>query len=492
LAVLVALVAVGLAADENGPDLQLLGEQDGLNLDYPNGEEDPTVKYLLRDVTGKALQRLREANLGFEIKDQHPLRHDGVIETFGKKFHRGHLQLLGFDLLEMHEGEGGFQDPGYHNPEQLKTVFHKLVEDHPQEAKIFDLTSEYKQEKTVEGRSLYALKVSDNAHKDESEPNVLLVSNHHAREVMTPELALYFAKQLLEGNSKAKQLEAGELGEGDLSEEEISDAKQMKKLVDGTQTYIMWTMNPDGLNTVYTKNAWKRTNGRNIDLNRNYPVGWARSCAGTSSGGETFRGPHPFSETETKTMRAFQDNRNFAKVMDFHSYSQELRTNYGPCSHLPPKIDQKFQKMRDNFARKMGYQASRSCCMGGDIHYAYNRHGSLAYLVEAGTSFQPSAKVKDKVVKGVWPGVKAFLQQPISASGIVTDKKTGKPVAGAKMSLPDYKFTMKERFQSGPRGHYHMWLPAGKHRLKVSAPGKPTKHVTIVAKNKGSIKHIKL
>jgi len=251
-------------------------------------------------------------------------------------------------------------------------------------------------------------------------------------------------------------------------------------------------MNPDGLNTVWTKNSWKRTNGNNVDLNRNYPVGWSATCGGSNNkDGETYRGPKPFSEPETKTMRTFQDERNFAKVMDFHSYAQQVRTNYGSCATLPKGIDNQFEKIRNHVAHKMKYKASRSCCMGGDIHYAYNRHGSLAYLVETGTAFQPPATEKDATLRRVWPGVKKFLQRPISTSGVVTDKKTGKPLK-AKLSLPGFKFQLNEKKQSGTRGHYHLWLPPGKHKMVVKAPGKPTKHVTVLAKNSGHVQHIKL
>lgn len=334
--------------------------------------------------------------------------------------------------------------------------------------------------------------MSDNAPEDESEPNVLIVSNHHARELITPELALNYATRLLAGYETASKLETGELGESDISEEDAAEAQDAKNILDGSQVYVMWTMNPDGLNTVWTKNSWKRTNGRNVDLNRNYPIGWSLPCGGsTDDSGETYRGQKPFSEPETKTMRAFQDNRNFAKVMDFHSYAQQVRTNYGNCAHLPGGIDKGFEKIRDQVANKMDYQASRSCCMGGNIHYAYNRHGSLAYLVETGTAFQPSSEEKDATVEQVWPGMKNFLQHPIAVSGIVTDEKTGDPLR-AELKLPEYHFTQGERLESGERGHYHLWLPNGMHKVEVHAPGKPVKTLTVEAKEGGNVHHIKV
>ena len=453
----------------------------------------PTVRYLLREksFTKEALRKLHLSH-PFQIKAGAE-RKDELVETFGHAHHAPKLASLGFELLQTEEGWGGFSNPGYHNPKQLHEAFKKLESEFPKQAKIFDLTKEYNMDKTTEGRSIYALKVSDNVEKDESEPNVLIVSNHHARELITPELILDQATRLLKGYATAERMERGDLGDANMEDEEMKEAADAKKIVDKNQLYMMWTMNPDGLNTVWTKDNWKRTNARNVDLNRNYPIGWDLSCGGsTDRSGETFRGDKPFSETETKTMRKLQENRNFAKVMDFHSYAEQVRTNYGNCAHLPKKIDQKFEQIRNKVANKMDYQASRSCCMGGNIHYAYNRHGSLAYLVETGRAFQPSAREKDATVKQVWPGVKKFLQQPISVSGIVTDKATGKPIPGASIKLSEYKFSQKEQHRSGERGHYHLWIPNGKHQVEVHAKGKPVKKMEIEAKEGGNVQNIQL
>merc|ERR1712196_357743 len=259
----------------------------------------PTVRYLLREksFTKEALRKLHLSH-PFQIKAGAE-RKDELVETFGHAHHAPKLASLGFELLQTEEGWGGFSNPGYHNPKQLHEAFKKLESEFPKQAKIFDLTKEYNMDKTTEGRSIYALKVSDNVAKDESEPNVLIVSNHHARELITPELALDAVKRMLEGYTTGVKLEeervrrklsGDELGEGDversMSKEEVKEALDVKQLVDEQQTYVMWTMNPDGLNTVWTNNNWKRTNGRNVDLNRNYPIGWGLSCGGsTNSGG---------------------------------------------------------------------------------------------------------------------------------------------------------------------------------------------------------------
>jgi len=471
-----------LAMSTMGDDVQIVSSE--------TDEVRSTVRYLLRDRTGQAASKLH-SDWSYQIKGAHDgSRGDDKFETFGKHEHRFHLTQMGFDLLEVEEG-GGFYGHGYHDPQQLHAAFNALSEKYPAHARVVDLTAEYKLPRTVEGRSIHAIKLSENVDKDESKPNLLVVSNHHARELITPELVLTYATNLLDNFKKSQELESGELGE-ELTAEQHAEVRDAKDILKNSQVYMMWTMNPDGLNTVWTKDSWKRTNANNVDLNRNYPIGWGLSCGGSrDSGGETWRGPKPFSETETKTMRAFQDDRNFAKVMDFHSYAQQVRTNYGNCAKLPRGLDQKFETMRDGIAEKMGYQASRSCCMGGNIHYAYNRHGSLAYLVETGTAFQPPAKEKDATVKQVWPGLKRFMQQPIPVSGIVTDEKTGKPLR-AELKLPEFKFTQGEKFGSGERGHYHLWLPSGKHKLEVHAPNKPMKTLTVEAKEGGNVHHIKV
>jgi len=168
-----------------------------------------------------------------------------------------------------------------------------------------------------------------------------------------------------------------------------------------------------------------------------------------------------------------------------------VRTNYGNCASLPGGIDKQFEHIRDGIASKMEYEASRSCCMGGNIHYAYNRHGSLAYLVETGTAFQPPAAQKDETVARVWPGVKKFLQQPIAVSGVIKDKQTKEPIT-AKVELPEYKFTQNEKHASGERGHYHLWLPEGTHKARVHAEGKPVKEVSLTSKDGGNVQDIEI
>lgn len=62
----------------------------------------------------------------------------------------------------------------------------------------------------------------------------------------------------------------------------------------GTELWLIRTVNPDGLR------RGRRTNVRGVDLNRNFARGWRASARGRADHG----GPRPFSEPETRAVRA--------------------------------------------------------------------------------------------------------------------------------------------------------------------------------------------
>ncbi len=61
---------------------------------------------------------------------------------------------------------------------------------YPAIAQVVDLTETYDTPATIEGRHFYALKISDNVEREEDETAMMVVSNHHAREIVTPVIAL--------------------------------------------------------------------------------------------------------------------------------------------------------------------------------------------------------------------------------------------------------------------------------------------------------------
>ena len=79
----------------------------------------------------------------------------------------------------------------YHTFAEMETDLNNLATTYPSLAQLSVIGL------TLEGRNIYALKISDNPTVDEAEPEALYMGNHHARELMSVEIPLMFATYLL-------------------------------------------------------------------------------------------------------------------------------------------------------------------------------------------------------------------------------------------------------------------------------------------------------
>ena len=175
---------------------------------------------------------------------------------------------------------------------------------------------------SLEGRNIWALKVSDNPNINESEPQALYTGLHHSREPMSYMNLFYFMHWL------------GENYETDLL---------AQHLVNNRELWFIPAINPDGL--VYNETiapeggGMQRKNTRDtcsstpigVDLNRNYGYLWGYDNEGSSPDGcnETYRGTSPFSEPETQAVRDFVNQHDFKINFNYHSYSDLLIYPFG-------------------------------------------------------------------------------------------------------------------------------------------------------------------
>ena len=160
------------------------------------------------------------------------------------------------------------------------------------------ITSKTEIGKSVEGRSVYSVKISDNPEVDEDEPEVLYTSLIHAREPESMMQMLYFMFYLLEN---------------------YGTDTEVTYLVNNRELYFIPVINPDGY--VYNETTtpkgggmWRKNRKNNngsygVDLNRNFgpSLYWNAPNGGSSlnSSDETFRGTAPFSEPETESISNF-------------------------------------------------------------------------------------------------------------------------------------------------------------------------------------------
>ena len=237
---------------------------------------------------------------------------------------------------------------------------------------------------TLEGRDIWAIKVSDNPGQNENEPEALYTGLHHAREPMSYMNLFYFMHWL------------GENYEVDPIATHI---------VNNRELWFIPAVNPDGL--VYNQSiapnggGMQRKNARQscsgtpdgVDLNRNYSYMWGYDNSGSSNDGcdETYRGTGPFSEPETQAIRDFVESHNFPIALNYHSYGNLFIYPFGYeyTNEAPQEDIDIFIEYGEDMVQFNNYELGT----GPDLLYTvngeacdwmYGEHDILAYTPEIG------------------------------------------------------------------------------------------------------------
>lgn len=119
-------------------------------------------------------------------------------------------------------------DDRFKNPEEIEDFIQDINARYP------DITHVKSIGKTLEGRDIWAIKISDNVKIDEKEPVVFVNGMHHAREVMTPEITTDMVEYLVTHYQ--------------------TDA-EVTKWVNENEIWVIPMFNVDGNNMMWTKNS---------------------------------------------------------------------------------------------------------------------------------------------------------------------------------------------------------------------------------------------
>jgi murein tripeptide amidase MpaA len=254
------------------------------------------------------------------------------------------------------------KDAGYHAYPEMVRHIKDVAAEHPDIVRVFSIGRSH------QGRKLWAAEISDNVGVDEGEPEVLFDGLHHAREHLSAEMAIYVL-DLLAGRYGA----GGELGQ------------RVTRLVDERRTWIVFMVNPDGLQYDLTGNpyrSWRRnrqpTPGSSkvgTDLNRNY--GYKFGCCRGSSGNPAawnYRGPRAWSAPEARAMRDFIKSRvvegrqRIRTHISFHTAGELVLWPYGYTrKDLPADMTEldlrTLRAMGKAMAATNGYRAQQSSAL---------------------------------------------------------------------------------------------------------------------------------
>lgn len=389
----------------------------------------------------------------------------------------------------------------YHTYTEAVSELHQIETLHGDIAKLYVVG------KSIQGRDIVAVKISDNPAVEESEePEVLYMGCHHAREWISVELPMYLVNFLVNNYG-------------------IDSA--ITRLIDERETWVIPIVNPDGLvysQTVYS--MWRKNMRDNdgdsvferyydgVDLNRNYAYKWGYDDVGSSPdpGDETYRGESAFSEPETRAVANLTVQHDFVFSISYHSYGEVMVFPWG-YANLDTADDKLFADVAAKMANFNGYAYGNAkdgimYNTNGDVtdwQYAYS--GTLAYTFELGTAFIPPESQIEQIwlrnrdaslyllqiadnPKQIYPAIRVFTDKIVYSAGDVM--KVGIELTnpgdalnvgiGVWVDLPSggKYWVVQEPSVNVPEGYHYSNAAWKTYALPNLQPGSYTWHAMVV------------
>ncbi len=273
----------------------------------------------------------------------------------------------------------GAEIPGYPDYRQIEDELAYLNDTYPEICALHRIGTTY------EGRAIWALKISDNAWKDEGEPKVLIMGGHHAKELISTVVPLMFAEFLLDN---------------------YSSNGTVKNAIDSTDIWIVPLVNPDGYEYVMEGHTdWRKNrrpvdidgdgivDGTGVDINRNYAHRWGQQGISLDPNSEIYCGPHAFSENESRAIRDLALNRSFVFSISFHSYGQQIFHPWGNSLDSAPLDFDLMDSIGERMARYNGYDVMEGWkwynTTGDSDDWLYANTSCLPFTVELGKEYIP-------------------------------------------------------------------------------------------------------
>lgn len=333
-------------------------------------------------------------------------------------------------------------DEDFHDYEAMTAELEQIAADHPEIAALYD----YGQ--SVEGRTIWALRVTDNVDIEENEAEVRYTGLHHGDELMSCEMPLGLANYLTDNYGVVP---------------EITD------LVDTREIWIVPMVNPDGREAT----PWPtRRNANNVDLNRDYGYMWNGS--GSSWG--------YYSQPETQAMRQLAYDHPAVLSLSYHTSGDIVNYVWNYKPQLTPDQDLILQ-LSEAYAAYNGYWVTNGHAWyqtRGDANdFAYGCLGDIDWTIELANSNIPH----------VWDinrdGMMVMLEEAgHGIEGVVTDAVSGDSLF-AMVRVVEIGWPV---FTDPGFGDYHRALLPGTYSVHYWANGYADTTITgIVVPGGGSV-----
>jgi carboxypeptidase D len=355
----------------------------------------------------------------------------------------------------------------YHSYATLTSELQAYAAAHPNIARLRSVG------KSVQGRDLWVLRITDNPDTEEDEPEFKYVSTIHGNEPVGTELLLYLIDLLL--NSYGQDT-------------------RITNLVNNTDISIMPLLNPDGLenNTRFNANGY--------DLNRSFPAYPADFTGNVFDGESINMMGYPI---EVREVMQWSLDSSFTLSANFHGGAILVNYPYddnGTASGIPaPSPDDAlfrnislrysshnlpmYNSPNDPQAPRDGITNGAAWYVvdGGMQDWNYRYMSDNEVTIELWEVKKPSASALPTLWDDNRESMLSYMESvQIGVRGLVTDEQAHPLYAQiAVVGNPHPVFTDPDV------GDYHRMLLPGTYNLQVSAPGYLTKTVSNVVVGSG-------
>jgi hypothetical protein len=256
-----------------------------------------------------------------------------------------------------------------------------LAQGHPGLVRRFELPR-----RSVYDRPLWGLELASNVNRtDDGRPVFLVFGLHHAREWPSGEVAIEFAF--------------------DLAKRYGTDGR-VTALLDAVRVIVVPVVNPDGfevsrsgqvdmqrkncaLTSLDTPDDEACAQREGVDLNRNYGAAWGGPGSGTSPVEETYRGPEPFSEPESRAVHELSQRLQVTTVVSIHNVAALVLRQPGSRELGAVTPDEaRMKDLGDAMAAATDYESQHGYELydvsGATEDWNYIAQGAYGYTLELG------------------------------------------------------------------------------------------------------------
>lgn len=380
------------------------------------------------------------------------------FELYGPKGMKKWLSEVGISYsekpLNTYELKSLQSDVAFDYPsfEEMTKTLQKLAQDYPKLVKLFSIG------KSVEGRDLWVVKISKEAHEDKVLPEFKYISTMHGDEVTGRELTVMLMQDMLKAYGKDHRI---------------------TNLIDNTEIFIMPSMNPDG-----TKRRI-RANAKYVDLNRNFPD-WFEGDTNSTVG----------RQPETTAVMNFQAQRKFALSANFHggavvaNYPWDNSYDRHPLDALLQEFSTIYANL--NPEMKNSYEFEGGITNGADWYrisggmqdWSYVWYGDLQITLEVSQVKWPRFKEIAGFYERNKESMLTYMELVHQGAGF---KFQDKNLVG-KVAIKDLSSSADLGTFGFSGGEFYKVLPVGEYEYQITLYGSDKSQIVNVKVEENSLK----